>query len=354
MRHKLQQLGKAKQNSSEGDVFSMAVVKLTASEIGMLWTQYVQNTMTIQFLKYFSKTVEDDEIKSVVQFAEEFSSTVIEDMQGIFQEEELLVPDGFNEKDVNMEAPKLFTDAFILMFLSNMGKAGVLAYGASLSASSREDVRQLFSRCVTETTELFNRAVDVGLEKGLHVRPPQVDVPREIEYVEGKKYLSPFNKRSLNTIEISHLFENIKTNMLGESICAAFAQTTTSNEIVAYMKKGEDISSKHIQTFSHILDKSEIHPPMASNSLITNSTSQTFSDRLIVFLMSVLSTTGQGNYSAASTASMRYDLVLNYQRLSVEVALYAKDGLDLMIKHGWLEEPPQAPDRNELVAHSSS
>ncbi|WP_051353254.1 DUF3231 family protein [Thalassobacillus devorans] len=332
----------------------MPAVKLTASEIGMLWTQYVQNTMTIQMLRYFRETVEDEEIKSVVKYAEDFSSGVIEDMKAIFKEEELLIPDGFNEKDVNMEAPKLFTDAFILIFLGNMGKSGMLAYGASLSASSREDVRQFFTRCVTETTELFNRAADVGLEKGVYVRPPQIDVQKEIEYVEGKKYLSPFNKRSLNTIEISHLFENIKTNVLGEAICAAFAQTTTSKEIVAYMKKGENISSKHIQTFSHILDASEIHPPMGSNSLITNSTTQTFSDRLIVFLMSVLSTTGQGNYSAASTASMRYDLVLTYQRLSVEVALYAKDGLDLMIKHGWLEEPPQAPDRNELVTHSSS
>ncbi|GGC94553.1 hypothetical protein GCM10007216_26590 [Thalassobacillus devorans] len=332
----------------------MPIIKLTASEIGMLWTQYVQNTMTLQFLKYFNETVEDDEIKPVVQFAEEFSSTVNEDMQRIFQEEELLVPDGFSEKDVNKEAPKLFTDDFILMFLGSIGKSGVLAYGASLSASSRGDVRQLFSSCITETTELFNRAVDVGLEKGIYVRTPQVDVPREIEYVEGKKYLSPFNKRSLNTIEISHLFENLKTNSLGEAICAAFAQTTPSNEIVAFMKKGEDISSKHIQTFSHILEGSAIHPPMTSNSLITNSTTQTFSDRLIVFLMNVLSTTGQRNYSAASTASLRYDLVLHYQRLSVEVALYAKDGLDLMIKHGWLEEPPQAPDRNELVAHSSS
>ena len=32
-----------------------------------------------------------------------------------------------------------------------------------------------------------------------------------------------------------------------------------------------------------------------------------------------------------------------------EVSLYAEDGANIMIKHGWMEEPPQADDRNELI-----
>ncbi|WP_462413724.1 hypothetical protein [Neobacillus sp. Marseille-QA0830] len=29
--------------------------------------------------------------------------------------------------------------------------------------------------------------------------------------------------------------------------------------------------------------------------------------------------------------------------------MYAEDGANIMIKHGWLEEPPQADDREELM-----
>ncbi|WP_396265580.1 DUF3231 family protein [Halobacillus shinanisalinarum] len=60
-----------------------------------------------------------------------------------------------------------------------------------------------------------------------------------MEYVQGKKYLNPFKKRSLNTVEISHLLENVKTNVIGEKLCTGFAQTTKSPEIKSYLKKGK-------------------------------------------------------------------------------------------------------------------
>ncbi len=40
---------------------------LTASEIGMLWTQYIQNSMTIQIMKHFQSTVQDKDIKFLVE-----------------------------------------------------------------------------------------------------------------------------------------------------------------------------------------------------------------------------------------------------------------------------------------------
>ena len=32
-----------------------------------------------------------------------------------------------------------------------------------------------------------------------------------------------------------------------------------------------------------------------------------------------------------------------------EIALYAEDGANIMIKHGWMEEPPQADNRDKLI-----
>ncbi|WP_155925690.1 DUF3231 family protein [Bacillus sp. UNC438CL73TsuS30] len=32
-----------------------------------------------------------------------------------------------------------------------------------------------------------------------------------------------------------------------------------------------------------------------------------------------------------------------------EVALYVEDGANIMIKHGWMEEPPQAVDHDKLI-----
>jgi hypothetical protein len=43
------------------------------------------------------------------------------------------------------------------------------------------------------------------------------------------------------------------------------------------------------------------------------------------------------------------DLSALYVRLSAEIALYAEDGANVLINHGWLEEPTQADDRNALI-----
>jgi len=42
---------------------------------------------------------------------------------------------------------------------------------------------------------------------------------------------------------------------------------------------------------------------------------------------------------------LRSSFRLKYQ----EVAALGEDGAQIMIKHGWLEQPPQAADRKELA-----
>ncbi|MED4017511.1 MULTISPECIES: DUF3231 family protein [Sutcliffiella] len=325
---------------------------LTSAEIGILWTHYMQNSMSLQILKYFNKTVDDDEIKTVVKTAIVNAESVLHEITLFFTEANLDIPVGFTEKDVNLSAPKLFSDYFMLVFLEIMGKTGLVAYALSQGVSSRKDVRDFFSKNLMNTSKLFDLCVDTAKEKGTYVNPPLIKIQKGVEFIEGKKYfkqgIPPFYKRSLNAIEITHLFENIKTNTLGVLACTAFGQTTKSREVKKFLEDGKHISEKHVRIFTKALIEMDITPSMNHDMAITDSTTTVFSDKLIMYLMSVLSASGQGNYSAASTASMRYDLVLDYQRLSVEIALFAKDGLDIMLKHNWMEEPPQALDRNQL------
>ncbi|WP_255822119.1 DUF3231 family protein [Halobacillus shinanisalinarum] len=45
----------------------MDKLRLTSNELGVLWTQYVQNSMVDQVLKYLLETVENEQIKSIVE-----------------------------------------------------------------------------------------------------------------------------------------------------------------------------------------------------------------------------------------------------------------------------------------------
>ena len=327
--------------------------KMTASEIGILWSQYIQNSMSMQITRYFVEIVEDEEIKNVLDQTLSFIEKVKLEIERLFNEEQIPIPAGFSESDVNLTAPKLYTDPFMLSFIEMFSKSGTLAYSVSLGGCTRKDIRSFFTNTVHDLTELFNMAVEIGLLKGSYTSPPTITPPSEVEYVNGKSYftngLNPFNKRTLNSVEIFHLFENLKANILGSQFCTSFAQTTDNKQIQSFFIDGKNIGTKHVKVFSDKLIQSEIQPPTSHDHGITESTTRVFSDKLMMFLKSVLTSTSQGNYSTASTASMRYDLVADYQRLAIEVALYAKDGLDIMLKNHWLEEPPQATNRKELL-----
>jgi hypothetical protein len=47
--------------------------------------------------------------------------------------------------------------------------------------------------------------------------------------------------------------------------------------------------------------------------------------------------------------SPRADIVAIYVRQTAEIGLYAEEGAKLMIERGWMEKPPQAIDREQLV-----
>ncbi len=120
-------------------------------------------------------------------------------------------------------------------------------------------------------------------------------------------------------------------------------------EIQEYMIRGKEISQKHIKIFSSTLIDDNIQVPMSSDVCITDSTIPPFSDKLVMFHMALLSTAGAGNYATAASASQRSDLIWNYERLSLEIARFAKAGADIMIKNNWLEQPPGTVDKEQLT-----
>jgi hypothetical protein len=276
----------------------------------------------------------------------------------VFQNESVALPNGFTQEDVNMDAPKIYNDLFCLIYVNHMAKVGMLGFSGFLSMSARNDIRGFFTQGLIDLTNLYNSTIEIALSKGFFVRAPYIGVPTETDYIDSKSYLSglnPFaNSRPLNAIEISHLYMNIQTNTIGSKLCLSFAQTSQNKEVQEFMLRGKKIAKKHVELFTSALADSEILAPGAPNVSISDSTSQTFSDKLMMFHMSLLSAAGIGNYATAAGASQRNDLAIKYERLSIEIALFAKSGADIMIKNNWLEQPPGLKDREKLARHKDN
>jgi len=329
-------------------------VYLTSAEIASLWTAYMNDSMSKCILGHMLKHIEDEDIKPAIRYAYDISSQHLKQLVEIFNEENYAIPNGFTSQDVNEEAPWLYTDIFCLDYVNFMARVGMITYSGTISMSSRGDIRHYFTTALTETSSLYNMTTDIALSKGVFNRHPYIQVPKESSYINSKKYLSGLNpfssKRPLNAVEISHLFMNIVTNVIGVQLCLSFGQTSSSKEIQQYMQRGKEISNKHIKVFADTLFDDDIPTPRLPDMGVSNSTTPTFSDKLLMFQMSLLSAAGTGNYATGAAASQRSDLALNYERLSLEIGQFAKKGADIMIKHNWLEQPPGIEDRDMLVS----
>ncbi|MFC0214055.1 DUF3231 family protein [Paenibacillus chartarius] len=326
-------------------------IRLTSAEIANLWGAYMGNSMAVCILQYFNKHVEDIEIKEVLEYALSISKKHVSTITEIFEHEKFPIPVGFTDKDVNLNAPRLYSDTFFLNYLHQTTKSGFSLYAIALPNIARSDVRDFVSECIVSLTELYNKVADVSLSKGIFIRPPYITVSHDVEFVESKGFFTGFlgHVRPLNALEITHLYSNILTNALGKALIMGFSQVTKSDEIKEYFNRGKDIASKHLEVFSSMLRKEDLPAPMTWDHDVMDSKDAPFSEKLMLFHVNGLNALGIFNYGAALSGSQRHDIHVEYGRLLSEIGLYAEAGAKLMVKNHWLEQTPLSPDRKEMT-----
>ncbi|MBM7652563.1 DUF3231 family protein [Neobacillus cucumis] len=326
-------------------------IKLTSAELSQLWAAYITNSMANRMLKHFEKTTDDSDIHAVVKTALAFSEAMDLKLKQHFLAEKLPIPYGFTDDDVHLEAPKLFTDKFVLEYLKQLMGFGIASYGISLTICPREDIRETFKYAIAQTTEQLDTIIHTLLTKGMYIRPPFIPYPQKAEYVHKEAFLNAFfgDRRALTSIEITHLFFNTLTNSLGKALITGFLQVSHTPAIKAFMKRGKGISSKHIEVFGSILRDDDISSISTWESEITDSTTSPFSEKLMMYHLLYINGAGMGSYGNAMATSQRRDLGITYARLIAEIATYLDDGAEIMVKLGWFEMPPSAVERNKLA-----
>ncbi|MGG3471447.1 DUF3231 family protein [Neobacillus pocheonensis] len=327
-------------------------IRLTAGEMANLWAQYLNDSASICLLTFFLEKAEDEEIKPIIAFALELSKSHVHKVTSIFTEEKNVVPYGFNiEEDVNLGAPRLYSDSFVLNFINQMSKVGLTLYAAGVATSVREDIKTYYMDCLSETMQLYKLSTELLLSKGLFIRTPSLPNLEKVEFVKKQWFMLDVfgEKRPLIAAEVDNLFANLQRNALGVAALTGFSQVAQDKDVKQLFLKGLEIGNKHIKLFRSKLEESKLPAPMGWDSEITNSTTYTFSDKLMMFYNAGLISLSVGYYGTSISQSPRGDISAMYNRLSLEIQMYAEDGANIMIKNGWLEQPPMASDRDELI-----
>nr|WP_263326358.1 DUF3231 family protein [Neobacillus sp. Marseille-Q6967] len=331
-------------------------IRLTAPEISSLWTQYMFDSMSICFFNYALTHIEDKDILAIYKSALERSERHVQKIKEFFRDENFPIPQGFTEKDVNKNAPRLFQDPFYLYYLYIMTLQGLTGYALSVSTSVRADLRKYYISCNSETMMLFEKTIDAMLNKGLFTRPPVISPVDSHDFVKHQSFLTGWfgHRRPLTAMEIGDIAFNMNKMHLHVALKLAFSQVAESDKVRSFINRGIQISNNHIELFESIFREEKLNSPMSWQSFVTNSTSSPFSDKLMMYQVQLSTQMAVAFYGTALSVTSRRDLALHYVTLTGELAKYAEDGANLMISYGWLEEPPKASDRRTLAKGKES
>lgn len=323
------------------------MTKLTSGELGTLHLTYLANSMSVAVFTYLERCTDDPDIRDILNVALKQSKSIVEDVSTFYSDEDIPVPAGFGPHDVVPDAPKLFSDVFHINYLSMLGQLGPIFYAMGLPSIAREDVQKFLNKALTSSVDLHTKVKNLMLEKGIYIRPPYFPSPTSVEFASDQTYLK--KSRPLNAVELYHLHSNIQFCSIKTGLLVGFRQVTPSQELRQYFERGIQYNAKQVTVLSEIMAGDKVAFVTQTGHEVNTVTQPPFSDRLLLFQVTQLSSAKARNYGDAISVSARHDLGIMYFRLMTETGLYAEDGANLLIKHGWLEKIPQLPDRNNLV-----
>jgi hypothetical protein len=326
---------------------------ISSSEVGTLWLTYQEKTMILRILEYFIEKSDDQQAKNIMGGLWQELSYYVTKIKKIFQEQGIAIPVGFNQEDVNLEAPRLYDNGFDIMFVRILKEISMGMYTLNMNMAYQDDVMEIYEGLTSTTQKIYKSSTLYLLEKGILTLPPKVTMPKSSEFIDSKSYLNGFNpfndKRALNDLELGYLHHGIETNNIGMQLITGFAQCAEDKEVKQYFVKGKELAKKQLKVFGDILLESDVQFSATSGSTVTTSKVAPFSQKLMMFCIYLLNGFGIVGSSFGTIFSLRKDVSMKTALIAKDIYFYADEGVKIMIKNGWLEEPPQMEDRPNLI-----
>jgi hypothetical protein len=313
----------------------------------------LSDSSVIAILSHFGEHKDDEDVHYFVRKTLDTAINHRDSIAAILEKEGLSKPIGFPlENHVNLKAPRLFTDVFYCNYILHACKTALLNHNNSLNTSSRTDIIKLFQKFYLDTSSLVFEITDMMKGKGIYIRPPYIPYPEKSEGpIKEMSFLDGLfgQKRPLLAIELGQLFDNGYSNQMGKELLTGFIQVVKEKEIQGYFIRGRKLATNFVHRVQEILEDDLTPNGMIWDSQVTTSSESPFSDHLMLFLVSSLNSIGLGRYGLSLAQSLRRDVASFYISAFTLTTAYSEDGINLLIKRQWMEEPPQCPDRKELA-----
>ncbi len=329
----------------------MDKLKLTSSEIGTLWGEYVNGTMTDVVIRYMFSIIEDESIKNIFEDAIKTFEKQKKQIVTFMENEGFPVPIGFTESDLNKGAERLFTDIFCLTYLHIMTLHSMLGHTTALGVSVRKDLRDFYDSCDNDGKKMYHQTIELLLEKGNFQRDPLFYPAVNPEIISSQDFTDGlFGKgRRLSAPEIISISFNLKKSIMAKTLSIGFSQVTQTKEVRKFLEHSEKTADEQIQSLSDIMHSDNLPIPKSWETEVTTSTDSPFSDKLMLYHIGFLFQAAQSYHGAGLASAMRTDLVKTYESAILKNLMVTKKWFNLMVQNKWLEQPPLAPNRKEIA-----
>lgn len=326
-------------------------LRLTSSEIGTLWGEYVNGTMADVVNRYMISIIEDEPIKAIFKEAIETFGKQKQQIVAFMENEGFPIPMGFTDSDLYKGKPRLFTDIFCLNYLHIMALHGLLGHSTALGVSVRKDLRDFYDSCDNDAKKMYHKTIELLLEKGNFQRDPLFYPAKNPEYVTSQDFTDGFfgKGRKLAATEIISISFNLKKSIMAKTLSIAFSQVAQTKEVRKFLTDTEKTSDGQIKSFSKIMQADNLPVPKSWETEVTTSTDSPFSDKLMLYHIGFLFQAAQNYHGAGLASAMRTDLVTAYESTILKNLMVTKKWFNIMVQNKWLEQPPLAPNRKEIA-----
>lgn len=325
-------------------------IKLTSSEIGTLWGEFVNGTMTDVVNRYMVSIIEDKPIKAIFEDAIKTFEKQKLQIVAFMENEGFPVPIGFTESDLFKGKQRLFTDIFCLNYLHIMALHGLLGHSTALAVSVRKDLRDFYDSCDNDAKKMYHQTIELLLEKGSFQRDPIYYPAKNPEFVSSQDFIDGFfgKGRKLAATEIISISFNLKKSIMAKTLSIAFSQVAQTKEVRKFLTDSQKTADGQIKTFSKIMQSDNLPVPKSWETEVTTSTDSPFSDKLMLYHIGFLFQAAQNYHGAGLASAMRTDLVTTYETTILKNLMVTKKWFNIMVQNKWLEQPPLAPNRKEI------
>src|SRR5690625_3420550 len=164
---------------------------LKCGEVSHIWMGYQYESLHFCGITFFLQHVDDDPIREILEEGLLLTRKRMVQMEQLFTEYKQLLPKGFDvDSDVNLLAPRLFSDVLYLRYMMYTVQLELINYSLAYRDAMNDYVLHFYHQVITDSINLEFKAKNLAKEKGIYIPTPNIPKQLQNELVKKETFLA--------------------------------------------------------------------------------------------------------------------------------------------------------------------